>query len=80
MHTLQEFPHPFSRIDPRVGKKSSKSQKAINWLSYFAVAELAWLGASGAIHVGDGGVQMLMQMMHLSLKCYLDSRNITGGP
>ena len=55
MNLLQEFPHPFSRIDARVGKKSNKSHKVINYLSYFAVAELVWLGASGTMHVSAVG-------------------------
>ncbi|GAX76945.1 hypothetical protein CEUSTIGMA_g4392.t1 [Chlamydomonas eustigma] len=41
------FPSPFARIKTTIGGQNSKAREIMNWLSYFAVEDLAWLGMSG---------------------------------
>mmetsp|Transcript_39814 Transcript_39814/g.88504 ORF Transcript_39814/g.88504 Transcript_39814/m.88504 type:complete len:1166 (+) Transcript_39814:378-3875(+) len=43
------FPNPFARIKTTIGETNSKAREVMNWLSYFAVEDLAWLGMSGMV-------------------------------
>lgn len=45
----QAFPQPFARIKTVIGEANSKARGVMNWLSYFAVEDLAWLGMSGMV-------------------------------
>ncbi|KAG1676362.1 hypothetical protein FOA52_001157 [Chlamydomonas sp. UWO 241] len=43
------FPNPFARIKTDIAGTLSKVREVMNWLSYFAVEDLAWLGMSGMV-------------------------------
>ncbi|MEW5302093.1 MAG: hypothetical protein WDW36_004903 [Sanguina aurantia] len=42
-------PQPFARIKTVMGEAASKARAVMNWLSYFAVEDLAWLGMAGMV-------------------------------
>ncbi|GFH13354.1 glyco_transf_28 domain-containing protein, partial [Haematococcus lacustris] len=41
------FPQPFARIDVDMKRTNSKAREVMNWLSYFAMEDLAWVGMAG---------------------------------
>ncbi|KAJ9527973.1 hypothetical protein QJQ45_005588 [Haematococcus lacustris] len=41
------FPQPFARIDVDMTRCNSKARQVMNWLSYFAMEDLAWVGMAG---------------------------------
>eukprot|EP00798_Chlamydomonas_sp_ICE-L_P000632 gene632-2068_t len=43
------FPSPFARIKTVISETNSMAREAMNWLSYFAMEDLAWLGMSGLV-------------------------------
>eukprot|EP00798_Chlamydomonas_sp_ICE-L_P001510 gene1510-32888_t len=43
------FPSPFARIKTVIGETNSMAREVMNWLSYFAMDDLAWLGMSGMV-------------------------------
>eukprot|EP00955_Chlamydomonas_euryale_P062123 358293-Chlamydomonas_euryale.AAC.1 len=45
----KHFPNPFARIKTEISGAKSKVREVMNWLSYFAVEDLAWLGMSGMV-------------------------------
>ncbi|GAX82718.1 hypothetical protein CEUSTIGMA_g10144.t1 [Chlamydomonas eustigma] len=65
------FPSPFARFKTTIGVQNSKAREMMNWLSYFAMDDLAWLGIADIVkrfrrkklglknsgkHVGSHGV------------------------
>eukprot|EP00798_Chlamydomonas_sp_ICE-L_P018660 gene18660-25177_t len=43
------FPSPFARIKTVISDTNSRAREIMNWLSYFAMEDLAWLGMSGMV-------------------------------
>ncbi|GAX79661.1 hypothetical protein CEUSTIGMA_g7102.t1 [Chlamydomonas eustigma] len=45
----KSFPSPFARIRTDIGGNSTHATEMMNWLSYFAVEDVAWLGMSDMV-------------------------------
>eukprot|EP00955_Chlamydomonas_euryale_P041177 351927-Chlamydomonas_euryale.AAC.2 len=45
----KHFPNPFARIKTHLDGNNSKARCVMNWLSYFAVEDLAWIGMADMV-------------------------------
>ena len=43
----KQFPCPFARIN--MAEANGKLTESLNWLSYFAIDNVAWIGLSGMV-------------------------------